>query len=75
MDPVGESCYFCFKWAVHGPSARDLLQYCLRALLWDYVMALIMIIQRPFAGNVLPLAYYIAFVTCFYPYYCYFDVI
>ena len=37
MGPV------CFWWAVHGPSAGNLLQYYLRALLWDYVIALIMI--------------------------------
>ena len=41
MSPVGEFCYFCVEWVVHGPSARNLLQYCLRALLWEYVMALI----------------------------------
>ena len=35
-------------------------------------MALIMIIQRPLAGNVLRLPYYIAFVTSFYSYYRYF---
>ena len=41
MGPVGEFCYFCVEWVVHGPSAENLLQYCLRALLWEYVMALI----------------------------------
>ena len=40
MGPVGEFCYFCVEWVVHGPSAGNLLQYCLRALLWEYVMAL-----------------------------------
>ena len=41
MGPVGEFCYFCAEWVVHGPSAGNLLQYCLKALLWEYVMALI----------------------------------
>ena len=72
MGSVGGFCYFCFKRAVHGHSAGNLLQYCLRALLWDYVMALITVIQRPFAGNVLRWIYYITFVTCLYSHYCYF---
>ena len=41
MGPVGGFCYFCFEWVVHGPSVGNLLRYCLRALLWEYVMALI----------------------------------
>ena len=75
MGPVGGFCYFCFKRAVHGPSAGNLLQYCLRALLWDYVMALITVIQRPFAGNVLCRTDYITFVAFLYSYYCYLLVI
>ena len=71
IGPVGGFCYFYFKCAVHGPSAGNSLQYCLGALLWDYVTALIMITQRPYAGNVLHLPYYITFVTSFYSYYCY----
>ena len=71
MGSVGGFCYFCFKCAVHGPSAGNLLQYCLRALFWDYVIALIMIIQRPFAGIVLRLIYCITFVTRFFLYNCY----
>mgnify|MGYP000028909081 FL=1 len=52
--PVGGFCYqFCFCWVVHGPSAGYLLRYCLGTLLCDYVMALIVIIQTLFAGNVL----------------------
>ena len=55
--------YFCFKRAVHGPSVGNVLQYYSRALLWDYVIALIVIIQRPFAGGVLRLTYHITFAT------------
>ena len=66
--------YFCFKRAVHGPSVENVLQYCLRALLWDYFIALVMIIQRPFAGVVLRLTHHITFVTLFYSYYCYFVI-
>ena len=36
MGPVGEFCYFCAELVVHGPSAGNL-----KALLWEYVMALI----------------------------------
>ena len=54
--PCEDSVIFCFKRAVHGLSAGNLLRYCLRALLCDFVMALSMIVQRPFAGNMLRLA-------------------
>ena len=63
IGSFGGFCYFCFKRAVRGPSVGNVLQYCLRALLWDYVIALIVIIQRPFAGVVLRLTYHITFVT------------
>ena len=72
MGSVGGLCYICFKRAVHGHSVGNLLQYCLRALLWNYVIALITVIQRPFAGNMLRSIYYITFVTYLYSYYCYF---
>ena len=72
MGSVEGFCYFCFKRVVHGPAAGNLLQYCLRALFWDFVMALIMIIQRLFTENVLRLIDYITFVTCFHSRYCYF---
>ena len=42
----------------------------LRAPPWDCVMVVIMIIQRPLAGNVLRLACYVTFNACFYFYYC-----
>ena len=31
MGPAGGFCYFHFCWVVHGPSAGNLLQYCLSA--------------------------------------------
>ena len=31
MGLAGGFCYFHFCWVVHGPSAGNLLQYCLRA--------------------------------------------
>ena len=31
MGPAGGFCYFHSCWVVHGPSAGNLLQYCLRA--------------------------------------------
>ena len=65
MGPVGGFCYFCFWSIIHGPSVGNL-----RAPLWDCVMVVIMIIQRPLAGNVLRLACYVTFNACFYFYYC-----
>ena len=41
-----------------APQRGILLQCCLRALLWDFVIALIIITQRPIAENVLRLTYY-----------------
>ena len=54
------------------PFSREFITVLFKGPLWDYVMALIMIIQRPFAGNMLCLIYYITFVTSFYSHYCYF---
>ena len=65
MGPVGGFCYFCVCSIIHGPSVGNL-----RAPLWDFVMVVIMIIQRPIAGNVLRLACYVTFNACFYFYYC-----
>ena len=70
MGPVGGFCYFCFCtcWVVHGPSAWNLLQYCLGPSFG----ALIVIIQGLFAENVLRLACCVTFVTTFYSFDCYF---
>ena len=51
---------------------KSICMFLFRALLWNYVIALITVIQRPFAGNVLRSFYYITFVTYLYSHYCYF---
>ena len=43
-----------------------------RTQVLDFVMALILIVQGLFAGNVLRLACWVTFVTSFYSYDCYF---
>ena len=71
LAPLETSVIFVLSVLFMDPQ-RGIFYSIVSALLWDYVIALIMIIQMPFAEGVLRLTYYITFVTCFYSYYCYF---
>ena len=70
---VGGLCYFCFERAVHGPSAGNLLQLCLRAPLWDYA-SLNYSQSEAFCGECVALdllhnfCHLLLLILCFYSY-------